>query len=54
MLNCLLGNEESILVSVKRKTSKAGEMMLSTVSNLFLSEFMFRCPIVTFFGFFNL
>ena len=51
IINAMLLNEESVLASVKRKISKAGEMALSTASNLFLIEFMFRCLIATFLGF---
>ena len=49
-LNCWLGNEESILVSLKRKMSKVFWIISWTDSNLFLIELKFKCSKNKFLG----
>ena len=51
--NWQLGKELSIFVSEIRKMSNVSSIIFSIVSNLFLSELMFRWPRIKFFGLFR-
>ena len=53
ILNCWFGNDSSVLVSDIKPMSIFSFINSSTAANLFLKEYIFKWPIITFLGLFK-